>query len=66
MMKRLIGSRQRSALLGAGAEDLEQNAAGNLGWAYFQLGDDERALQQFLKAEKSAAALATSAGNLTG
>ena len=30
---------------------------GNLGWAYYQLGDDERALEQFLAAEKTAARL---------
>ncbi len=31
-----------------------QLTAGNLGWAYFQLGDDERALEQFDSAEKIA------------
>jgi CHAT domain-containing protein len=40
-----------------GAEDTEQIASGNLGWAYLQLGDDERALEQFLEAEKSATRL---------
>jgi CHAT domain-containing protein len=43
-----------------GSEGLAQLALGNVGWAYFQLGDDERALQQFLEAEKSATRL----GNL--
>jgi len=38
-----------------GAEDLVQVASGNLGWAYYQLGDGERALAQFLEAERSAA-----------
>ncbi|HEV2136209.1 MAG TPA: CHAT domain-containing protein [Terracidiphilus sp.] len=33
---------------------LSQVAAGNLGWAYYQLGDDERALDQFQLAEQSA------------
>ena len=37
-----------------GYEDVTQAAAGNLGWAYYQLGDDERALEQFVQAEKSA------------
>jgi CHAT domain-containing protein len=38
-----------------GAEGIAQVASGNLGWAYYQLGDGERALEQFLEAEKSAA-----------
>jgi CHAT domain-containing protein len=42
------------------AENLAQAASGNLGWAYFQLGDDERALEQYQEAEKSATRL----GNL--
>ena len=40
-----------------GAEDIAQIASGNLGWAYYQLGDSERALELFLEAEKSAARL---------
>ena len=36
------------------AEDQVQNALGNLGWAYFKLGDKERALQLFLEAENRA------------
>ncbi len=40
-----------------GAEDMAQVASGNLGWAYFQLGDRERALQLFLDAETRAAKL---------
>jgi CHAT domain-containing protein len=40
-----------------GAEDLAQLASGNLGWAYYKLGDNERALELFLEAEKSAARL---------
>jgi CHAT domain-containing protein len=39
------------------AEGLSQLASGNLGWAYYQLGDDEKALNLFLDAEKSAARL---------
>ena len=40
--------------LAMGAQDLAQNALGNLGWAYFKLGDSEKALNLFLEAEKSA------------
>src|SRR5262245_2406685 len=40
-----------------GAADLEQNALGNLGWAYYKLGDPEKALDLFLKAGKRAAEL---------
>lgn len=32
--------------------DLEQAALGNLGWAYFELGDTKRALDNFLEAER--------------
>ncbi len=37
-----------------GARDLSQNAAGNLGWSYYKLGDSEKALGLFLEAEKTA------------
>ena len=40
-----------------GAEDLAQRSMGNLGWAFFGLGDADRALEFFLEAEKRAAAL---------
>jgi len=40
-----------------GAKDLQQVASGNLGWAYYQLGDDEKALSLFLDAGKVAAEL---------
>jgi CHAT domain-containing protein len=40
--------------LALGAEDLAQNALGNLGWAYFELGDSDRALDLFTDAEKRA------------
>jgi CHAT domain-containing protein/Tfp pilus assembly protein PilF len=40
-----------------GAEGLAQIASGNLGWAYYQLGDNERALEHFLEAEKAATRL---------
>jgi Uncharacterized protein conserved in bacteria len=38
-----------------GAEDIAEKCSGNLGWAYFRLGDSERALALFLDSEKSAA-----------
>ena len=37
-----------------GAEDLAENISGNLGWAYFKLGDPERALELFDQAEQGA------------
>jgi CHAT domain-containing protein len=37
-----------------GAEDISQTALGNLGWAYYNLGDSERALELSLAAEKRA------------
>lgn len=40
-----------------GAEDVAQNALGNLGWAYYRLGDAEGALNAFLEAEKRAVQL---------
>jgi len=39
------------------AQDLVQKTLGNLGWAYFELGDSEGALKLFLDAEKHAARL---------
>ena len=38
-----------------GAKDLVQTSRGNLGWAYYRLGDYERALNLFTEAEQSAA-----------
>jgi CHAT domain-containing protein len=43
-----------------GWEGLTQLASGNLGWAYYQLGNGEKALELFLDAEKRATRL----GNL--
>ena len=40
--------------LGSGWEDWAESTAGNLGWAYFGLGDKEKALDLFLAAEKTA------------
>jgi CHAT domain-containing protein len=39
------------------AEDLALSAAGNLAWAYFKLGDKDRALEMTLDAEERAARL---------
>lgn len=39
----------------AGANDLAERSSGNIGWAYFRLGDRERALDLFLDAEQRAA-----------
>lgn len=40
-----------------GAEDLAESISGNLGWAYFGLGDADRALELFVEAEQRAAKL---------
>lgn len=39
------------------AEDLAETAMGNLGWAYYQLGDKDRALDLLVEAEKAATRL---------
>jgi CHAT domain-containing protein len=39
------------------AADMAQVASGNLGWAYFELGDQEKSLALFQEAEKQAAEL---------
>ncbi len=44
---------QASSKLGAG--NITQTALGNLGWAYYNLGDSERSLELSLEAEKRAA-----------
>jgi CHAT domain-containing protein/Tfp pilus assembly protein PilF len=43
---------QASSALGAG--NITQTALGNLGWAYYNLGDSERSLELSLEAEKRA------------
>lgn len=48
-----------------GALDLMQNALGNLGWAYYRLGDLERAQQAFSDAEQRAAQLGDGIDELT-
>jgi len=50
------GSADRAALA-LGNEDLAEAAHGNLGWAYFKLGDTDKALELFLEAKDSAARL---------
>jgi CHAT domain-containing protein len=40
--------------IGLGAQDMVQVASGNLGWAYFELGDADRALELFLDARNRA------------
>lgn len=40
-----------------GYQDAAQIAAGNIGWAYYELGDDERALAQYKAAYEAAARL---------
>jgi CHAT domain-containing protein len=40
-----------------GARDIVQVALGNLGWAYYRLGDPEKALDEFEKATKAATEL---------
>lgn len=45
------------AALNVGDEDIAQRALGNLGWAFFELGDTQRALGLFNEAEKHAMAL---------
>jgi CHAT domain-containing protein len=42
------------AAMKLGAEDLAEAAKGNLGWAYFRLGDPQRAANLFLEAEADA------------
>lgn len=46
------------------AEDVAQAASGNLGWAYFELGDRARALELFLDSERRAAQLDDSRSRL--
>ena len=41
----------------SGEEDLAQVASGNLGWAFFKLGDRDRALDLLIEARKRAAML---------
>ena len=47
-----------------GAEDLAQRSLGNLGWAFFDMGDADRSLQYFLDAGESAVRLGDQAAIL--
>src|SRR5260221_2648606 len=58
----LASARRLSADLDAG--DIAQVALGDLGWAYYKLGDPERALDSFLQAEKRATQLGDVRGQL--
>lgn len=47
-----------------GANQIGQSAVGNLGWAYYELGDSQKALDSFLKAKRSAEELGDTLGQL--
>ena len=44
------------------ADDLRLFTLGNLGWAYYKLGDSEKALEMYAEAERSAVALGDTGG----
>jgi CHAT domain-containing protein len=48
-------SAAHDAAVAAGTEYWAELAGGNLGWTYYELGDDDKALPLFLEAEKTAA-----------
>jgi CHAT domain-containing protein len=48
----------RDIAIPQGFEDVAQTALGNMGWAYFRLGDTERARDTFVEAKKQAEKLA--------
>ena len=54
---------QASTILGAGGE--AQVAVGNLGWAYYNLGDSEKSLELSLEAEKLASQMGRVIGQLS-
>ena len=47
--------RARQATIELHAEDLEERTSGNIGWAYLELGDLDRAREYFVEAEQIAA-----------
>jgi CHAT domain-containing protein/Flp pilus assembly protein TadD len=47
----------RSIAVPGGYADIAQTALGNMGWAYYKLGDTEKALNMFVDAEQQAAKL---------
>lgn len=49
---------------GLGADDVLLNAIGNLGWAYYNLGDPDKALEMYREAESRAIALGDIGGAL--
>ncbi|HXM09611.1 MAG TPA: CHAT domain-containing protein [Terriglobales bacterium] len=53
---------QASMALGAG--DIAETALGNLGWAYYNLGDPEKSLDLSLEAEKRAGKVGNAVGQL--
>ncbi len=53
------------AAVGLQAEDLAQRSLGNLGWAYFELGDKARALNLFLDAQHHAGMLGDASSEVT-
>jgi CHAT domain-containing protein/Tfp pilus assembly protein PilF len=48
----------RDIAIPQGFEDVAQTALGNMGWAYYKLGDAERAKETFIEAKKQAEKLA--------
>jgi CHAT domain-containing protein len=44
----------RQISLAQGYEDISQTAFGNMGWAYYKLGDPEKAREMFMEAERQA------------
>ena len=48
----------RNIAIPQGFEDVAQNALGNMGWAYYRLGEAERAKETFIEAKKQAEKLA--------
>jgi CHAT domain-containing protein len=48
----------RKIAIPQGFEDVAQTALGNMGWAYYKLGDAERAKETFIEAKKQAERLA--------
>jgi CHAT domain-containing protein/Flp pilus assembly protein TadD len=51
--------------LSGGVPDIAQKALGNMGWAYYKLGDPEKAEGMFVEAEKQAEKLGNAADRIT-
>lgn len=56
-----LANAARQISIPLGFADVTQTALGNMGWAYYKLGDSEKALQMFIEAGKQAEKL----GNIT-